>query len=274
MPNKHHFARCVLLLASVVSAPYAMAQQEAQGTTAILLDMEAFSWQEFTPGNIKTWEDSGPRLGIGAAWSNLRTPSGGPVYRGMAKLYGASVDSDDLNAPAATTKTRYLGVQAEGLGGYRFGGKAGLELFSGIGADIWQRNKLDGVSGTGAVKPYDRELWAVLNAKMGAGLFMRFSGWGMALRAGPKLPMATWQRVDRFDGVDLLPKGEVSSFAQAEFNFGPEGKDNLSLVIYYDSYRFKASKFERVTRNGVTVGTLNQPDTDMAVAGIRLSAGF
>lgn len=274
MPTKHHFARSLLLFASMVSASSALAAQEAQGTTAILLDVESFSWQEFAPGDIKTWEDSGPRIGIGAAWSNLRTPTGGPVYRGMAKLYAASVDSDDLNLPAVSTETRYLGVQAEGLGGYRFGGKTGLELFSGIGADIWQRSKLDGVDGTGTPRPYDREMWMVLNAKMGAGLFLRFSSWGLALRAGPKLPLVAWQRIDRLDGVDLYPKGLVSSFAQAEFNFGPEGKDNFSLVVYYDSYRFKATRFESVTSSGVIVGTINQPDTDVAVAGIRFSAGF
>lgn len=265
----------IALVAGLFAAPHdALAQEAAGGTVALLVDVEKFKWTEFDAAGNSTWEDDGPRAAIGVAWSNLRVPTGGPVYRAFARLYGGIVDSDDLVPPPVSTETRYLGIQAEGVGGYRFGGRVGFELVSGIGFDLWHRNILDGEDAGGTAWSYDRENWAIVNAKLGAGFFTRFENFAFAVRGGPKLPLVAWQRVYVYDGVDLMPKPELSWFGQAEFNFGVRGKDNVTLAVYYDSYKFKASKSQRLTDGGVFVADVAQPDSEMQVAGVRLAIGF
>ena len=114
----------------------------------------------------------------------------------------------------------------------------------------------------------------MLNAKIGAGVFMRFENFGLALRAGPKLPLVAWERVDLYDGVDLSPKPQLSWFGNAELSFGTTGKDNVTLAFYYDSYRFKASDTKPLNNAGTLFANVNQPETESNVIGARLAIGF
>lgn len=253
---------------SVLTAPMAVAQEPGGGTVALMVDVEQFRWtQNGAASGAANWEDDGPRGSVGIAWSNLRVPTGGPVYRAFGRLYGGKVDSEIASAPPVATETEYLGFQAEGIGGYRFGGRVGFELVSGIGIDVWHRNILDDA--------IDSQLWAVLNAKLGVGFFTRFDYFGLAVRAGPKLPLVAWERAYIGDNVDLAPKPRLSWFAQAEFNFGVRGKDNVTIAAYYDSYNFETSDYEPLYVNGVYSGfVIAQPETEMQVIGARLSIGF
>lgn len=274
-----NYSRCIArlaLLAGVFVAPYATAAEEAGGTVSIFAEAEYFKWEEFYPKNTKILEETGPRGAIGMAWSNLRTPSGGPVYRAYAKLYGGYVDYEGQTGAGipATTETHYLGMQAEGLGGYRIGGKVGFELVSGIGFDTWLRDLQDGQDAFGTPVSGYSEFYAVLNAKLGVGLFTRFEYFGFAMRAGPKLPLVAWERVYLYDGADLMPKPSLSWFGNMEFTFGGSGKDNVTLSVYYDGYKFKQSDAELITNGGVPVGYLVQPYSDMTVYGARIAVGF
>lgn len=266
------------LLAGLVVSPHALAIGETAGTVSVFAEAEYFKWEEFQPKNVQVLEETGPRGAIGIAWSNLRTPSGGPVYRAYAKLYGGYVDYDgqtNSTPPVPVkTETHYLGIQAEGVGGYRFGGRVGWELVSGIGFDTWLRDLQDSTDILGNPVGGYNEFYAVLNAKLGVGLFTRFDYFGFAMRAGPKLPLVAWERVHLYDGMDLMPKPSLSWFGTAEFTFGGRGKDNVTLSVYYDSYRFKESDPELLTFDGYPIDYYVQPDSDMTVYGVRLAVGF
>lgn len=273
MNHCRHIAR-LALLAGLFLSPFAVAQETAGGTVALTADVEYYKWQEFFPKNTEVLDEHGPRGAIGVAWSNLRTPSGGPVYRANARLYFGeeTYEGQQINSlTPVNTDSRYIGVQAEGIGGYRFGGRVGFELVSGFGFDVWQRDIRDSNTSTGY-----NSLFAVLNAKMGVGMFTRFDYFAFALRAGPKLPLVAWERVKLYDDVDLMPEPSLSWFGTAELNFGTTGKDNVSIVAYYDSYKFKASNAETLTNEGVPVGfsPVSTNDTEMAVYGVRLAVGF
>jgi len=248
-----------------------MAYETAGGTVALTADVEYYKWQEFRPKGIEILEESGPRGAIGVAWSNLRTPSGGPVYRANARLYFGeeTYKGQQIDGAVVNTDSRHIGFQGEGIGGYRFGGRVWFVLVSGIGFDIWQRDIFDSSTSTGY-----NSLFAVLNAKLGVGMFTRFEYFAFALRAGPKLPLVAWERVRYLDGVDLMPKPALSWFGTAEFNFGVRGKDNVSIVAYYDSYKFRESNAKDLTNGGVFDSSVSQPDTEMAVYGVRLAVGF
>lgn len=271
MNHYPHVAR-LALLAGLVFSPFAMGQETAGGTVALTADIEYYQWQEFLPKNNEVLEESGPRGAIGFAWSNLRTPSGGPVYRANARLYFGEETYEGLqsaNGQVVNTESRHIGIQGEGLGGYRFGGKVGFELVSGIGFDVWQRDILDSSTSTGY-----NSLFAVLNAKLGVGMFTRFDYFAFALRAGPKLPLVAWERIQYLDEVDLMPEPTGSWFGTAEFNFGTTGKDNVSVVLYYDSYKFRESKAQDLTSGGGSPIPVSQLDTEMTVYGVRLAVGF
>lgn len=271
--NHHRHIALLALLAGVVFSSPGMAYETAGGTVALTADVEYYKWQEFEPKNNEVLDENGPRGAVGVAWSNLRTPSGGPVYRANARLYFGEVtyEGQQIDGTVVNTDSRYIGVQGEGIGGYRFGGRVGFELVSGIGFDVWQRDIRDSSTSTGY-----NSLFAVLNAKLGVGMFTRFENFALALRAGPKLPLVAWERVYYLDDVDLMPKPSLSWFGTAELNFGVRGKDNVSIVGYYDSYKFKASSSEVLTDGSVPVAfsPVNQKDTEMAVYGVRLAVGF
>jgi len=270
--NHHRHVARLALLAGLVFSPFAVGQETAGGTVALTADVEYYKWQEFVPKNNEVLEESGPRGAIGVAWSNLRTPSGGPVYRANARLYFGEETYEGLQINSAlpvNTESRHIGIQGDGVGGYRFGGRVGFELVSGIGFDVWQRNILDSSTSTGY-----NSLFAVLNAKLGVGMFTRFDNFAFALRAGPKFPLVAWERIQYLDDVDLMPEPSGSWFGTAEFNFGTIGKDNVSIVLYYDSYKFRESKAQDLTNGGVWTASVSQPDTEMTVYGARLAVGF
>ena len=127
--NQHrHAARLVLLAGLAFSSP-GMAYEASAGTVALTADVEYYQWQEFRPKNTEILEESGPRGAVGVAWSNLRTPSGGPVYRANARLYFGEETYEGQQFGSVTpvnTDSRHIGVQGEGIGGYRFGGRVGF----------------------------------------------------------------------------------------------------------------------------------------------------
>ena len=274
----NHYRLCgrLALLAGLFVTPHAMAAEGAAGTVSVFAEAEYYKWEEFYPKNAKILEETGPRGAIGMAWSNLRTPSGGPVYRAYAKLYGGYVDYEGATMAGipATTETHYLGLQAEGLGGYRLGGRVGFEVVSGIGFDTWLRDIQDGTTILGTPVSGYNEFYAVLNAKLGVGLFTRFDYFGFAMRAGPKPALVAWERVHLYDEVDLMPKPSLSWFGTAEFTFGSTGKDNVTLSLYYDSYRFKESDPQLLTNGGIPVAYVVQPYSDMTTYGARIAIGF
>jgi hypothetical protein len=273
----HRLFAALAAVFAVLHVPVASAQaEEAKGTTAFFAEVESYKWEEFFPKNVGVVEESGPRGAIGVAWSNLRTPEGGPVYRAHGKIYGGKVDYDGetiLTTPGRiSSEASYMGLQAGGLGGYRFGGKVGFEVVSGIDVDIWVRDIKENT--TSATPIGYNTLFIVPSAKLGIGMFTRFESFGMALRAGPKLPIFVLERAYIYDDVDFKPKSRLSWFGTAEFSFGGRGKDRFTLSFYYDSYRFGASDPENLTQGGVLINTVTQPDVEMSSYGARIAFGF
>lgn len=282
----------VLVLAMTLGFPvlswgqgYREASEDLGHNVSLTVGAEKYHWEENYQGAHLLDED-GVRGSIGITWSNFVEPQGGAVYRVYGKLYGGEVDYDGATMAGVPlqSRTRYVGFQGEGLGGYRFGGKVGGEIFSAFGLDTWQRNLQDGTDALGnAVTGYN-ENYLVINAKLGGSLFTRFDGWGFTLRAGVKQPLAVWEFVDQpfiYDNVTLRPSPRLSYFGSLDFVFGTRPRDAFTVSIYYDSYKFAHSKGVPLTADGFQVvdGGGNplyvlQPDSKSYVYGATFSFGF
>jgi hypothetical protein len=266
-----------LLVFGCLAGPFQMAsaaEVEGRDNFNVFVGADTFRWEE-SSGGVALMEDTGWRGHVGIGWSNLFIPSGGPVYKAYVKLYGGMPTSECSVAGCGTAEevdSKYLGIQVEGMGGYRFGTIAGVEIFSGVGLDIWARQIEAGT----IVNAVDY-LFGTLYMKFGVSFLQRFDSFGYFLRAGIKAPLYVYETVDvtGFDTITLTPVPRISPFASLDFTFGGMPRDRFVLSFYYDTYRFAQSDPEEIKVNSVPTGIYTfQPDTDMSVAGVQLIFGF
>lgn len=267
------------LLVLIAAVPFMSALRTAHAAEDAATDFslvglsETYLWQEFRPKGTQIMEETGQRVGVGASWSNGRNPAArGPVYRASTVVYGGVSDyiGETLLSggfPVSTTGSTY-GVQADGIGGYRFGSHLGFELFSGIGFDIWKHTLAASTS-----SGYDT-LFATVNGKLGVGFFMVFESWGIALRGGVKSPLFVYEHVSAGDGMDFKPVPQASFFGAAEFTSGSFGNDTFSVTGYIDGYNFGESSTKTITSGGATLVTTSQPAIKNLITGVRVGINF
>jgi len=271
MKNARSTAPMLILIALGIALP--VHAEDASTDFALLAETGSYVWQEFRPRGTQIMEETGKQVGVGASWSNGRNPvGGGPVYRANALVFGGVGDYSGvtyLSVAPVSTETYFYGLKAEGIGGYRFGNRIGFELFSGIGFDIWEHHLNDGGTGTG----YNR-LFAMLDGKLGAGFFMGFESWGFAVRGGTKGPLAAYQHIGIYDGVDVTTVPKPTFFAAGEFTFGSHGHDTFVLSFFYDRYKLAESDPTVVNSGGVPFTTITTPYMKTTTLGARLALNF
>lgn len=246
---------------------------------------ESFLFTEYD-GRTAISEDKGVRGTVGIAWSNLFVPSGGAVYRAAITGYAGLPSYECIQASSAslsnlcdaagsTSEARYVGVKIDGLGGYRFGSKIGVEVFSGVTLDFWNRSVTSGtITGGGASVAYDTYN-AVGSFKLGASLLQRFNSFGYFLRAGLKAPFVAWQRIDIFDGVEVSPGLQMAAFANLDLTFGTLPRDRFVISLYYDSMNLARSSPSDLYDNGTYTGVaLAAPASKMSAVGAQMIFGF
>jgi hypothetical protein len=260
-----------VLLSLLGTAPVAQAADSPQ--TNMQVDIQAFHWREFGGAGERLLQEKGARLAVGGAYDNFQRTNSGVLYSINGKLYLGTVnyDGQTQSGIAATTDTRYLGVNLEALGGYRIGQGVSLDVFGGIGLDDWLRSIADGTSAIGTpVYGYD-EYYTIAYGKVGLGFFRTLANGNYRLQAGAKLPVYTSEYVDLGDGATLHPGIKPSVFANFQFDFGSGRHSRFAVALYYDSYRFCQSDPELLTSGGVTYVVV-QPRSHMDVYGLR--AGY
>lgn len=222
--------------------------------------LERFRWAENTqPGVTET----GPRLGIGAAWTQNR--DSGWLFGWRGELYGGSVEYSGAqlfppNNPVTGT-TEYTGLINEVQAIHRF---AGATLVAGLGLDYWNRQLSDTQS----------EEWWVTFVRLGGEYGTRTRpGWFAG--GGVKYPIYIVEDAHLdivFDQNPRLYPGRAPSlYAEIGYRFDRQ----WSLSGYYDSYRFKQSPGEHVTRTSDGAPFIVfQPESRVETFGVRLHLHF
>jgi len=160
------------------------------------------------------------------------------------------------------------------MGGYRVGSKMGVEIFSGIVLDFWNRSVQESTdTGGGAYNGFDTYN-AVSSLKFGASILQRFNSFGYFLRGGVKAPFIAWQRIDIGDGVEVRPGGQMSFFANLDLTFGTLPRDRFVLSFYFDSTNLSKSDSETLTVNGIPSGTIFAPSSTSSSFGALMVIGF
>jgi hypothetical protein len=247
--------------------------------TLFFVGAEAYKFTE-RDGPTDLAEDKGVRANVGIGWSNLFVPSGGAVYRASITGYAGIADYVCVDRPStcplggAESESRYVGARLEGMGGYRFGTVIGVEVFSGVVFDVWNRSIQDGtIIGGGTYAGYDTYN-AVGSFKLGASLIQRFNSFGYFLRGGVKAPFVAWQRIDILDGVEVAPGAQMSFFANLDLTFGALPRDRFVISLYYDTLNLTKSSSKILTDNGVPITTLAAPASRSSTLGAQMIFGF
>ena len=247
------FALAVLLSLAAASGA-ARAEWEAN------VKIERFRWAEDTqPGVTET----GPRFGIGAAWTQDR--DSGWLFGWRGELYGGSVHYSGAelfppNNPVSGT-TEYTGIINELQAIHRF---AGAALVAGLGLDYWNRQLTD----------VQKEEWWVTFVRLGGEYGIRARpGWFAG--GGVKYPVYIVEDA-HLDGIfnqnpKLHPGRAPSLYAEVGYRFDRQ----WALTGYYDSYRFKQSPGEPVTRTSDGAPFIVfQPESKADTFGLRLHLRF
>jgi hypothetical protein len=230
------------------------------------LQYERFKWTEPSVGVT----EKGPRVGLGAGWTQNKASGWGFAYRGA--LYVGSVNYDGAtlvgNQPIQST-TDYAGILNEIQAIYRSSG-GGAQLVAGLALDYWNRQ---------LTKDQHEEYW-VYFLRLGGEFGGRMTqGWFVG--GGVKYPLYVVEDPHARDiGFDqdttLHPGRAFSLYADIGYRFGR----HWSLNGYYDSYRFKESQRSGAltgptcTAAGFTSCVLFQPASNADSYGLRLHYHF
>ena len=245
-------------------ASFVFASGAARAEWDLNVKVERFRWAEDTqPGVTET----GPRFGLGLGWTQDRESGWLAAWRG--ELYGGSVEyrGAELFPPnnAVTSTTEYTGFITELLALYRTSG-GGAALLAGLGFDYWNRQ----------LSSIQSEEWYVTFVRLGGEIGNRTRrGGGFFAGGGVKYPIYIVEdaHVDIvFDQNPKLHPGRAPSlYAEIGYRFA----ENWTLTGYYDSYRFKKSPGEPVTRTSDGAPFIVfQPESKVDTFGVRLHIHF
>jgi hypothetical protein len=240
---------------------------------------ESFTWREFDDFGGQLLKESGPRYGVGVAYSH-EFPNH-LTLRPRLEFNGGSVDYDGYTngvPPAAvSTTTDYFGVKFEFDLSGRFRPSEGfvLEPFAGFGVRSWARRINDSIAADGSLALGYTEGWTTFNGRLGLRGEQAFGkGKNLFLLVGVKLPVYTSNYINdsnvSYEALTLKPGNEPSFFAEAGVKLNV-----FKISAYYDSMRFKKSPVV-VTYDpflGAFIGFL-QPKSESDMIGLRIGASF
>ena len=206
------------------------------------------------------------------------------TYLGQIDYNGRTQSSiPSQNNLPLSSKTDYLGGQAEGILGYRFkisGSPHAIELLGGLGIDTWRRDIHDSTASNGTPTSGITESYNVYYGKIALGYSGMLHNWHSHLIIGFKEPLKIIEHVNLIragydNNVTLHPGNRYSGFIKVEFE--PQLKDgktgNWIISVYYDGYRFDPSDSKPATLNGVSNQT-SQPETHIDVYGLQIGYRF
>lgn len=238
----------------------------------VTFSYELFQWQEYLLNGNKLLTEQGAFYSLAFAQNNTSRPIPGLIYEINAKGYIGSVGYDGKSQNLKTgnftplkSTTDYLGFNANALLGQRYGlimPGAVLDLKGGADLNTWVRNLNSAVDNAGQYATGYKEIYRVFSARAAAGLFYRSGKRYRYVQVGVKYPLDIWEHASN-DTITLFPRSDFSFFASMEFSrYIPFLHPALTVRVYYDSYRFKASNIRNNTY---------QPESRMDLFGVSLT---
>ena len=246
-------------LMGAVALGLCMADPAAAELTASV-GLEYLRWEEdITPAVTET----GPLLAFGLGYTQDKESGLLLAYRGRA--YIGDVDYEGAGLFTGTPisgASRYIGMANEGQLRWRTQIKQNyrLDLLFALGLDFWERK----------LSAFQSEDYEIGYLRLGGEIGIpRGEGWTAG--AGVKYPFHTREDAHLTSiGFDrnpaLKPGPDVSLFAHLGYRF----TDKISVIAYYDGYRFKKSQEEAVNHPFTGPGVVYQPASDLSILGIRL----
>jgi len=238
---------------------------------------ESFTWREFDDAGGQLMKESGPRYGVGAAFT--REFSNHLTLKPRIELIDGSVDYDGQMRTKAgvpvTTTTEYLGIKLEFdlAARIRQSQSFVLEPFAGIGIRTWFRDIQDGTAANGTPAIGYTEDWTTIYGRLGFRGERSFEQKNSTfLLVGVKLPVYTENYISDIyvssSAMTLRPGNKPSLFAEAGVRL-----DRFKISAFYDSMRFKKSPIVSVNSSG-TLKDFYQPRSESDMTGLKIGATF
>ena len=224
------------------------------------LGLEYLRWEEDTSPAVT---ETGPLLALGLGYTQEKDSGLLLAYRGRAYLGDVDYEGAGLftGTPLNGT-TRYAGMANEGQLRWRTPIKQDyrLDWLFALGLDVWERE----LSST------QSEDYQIGYLRLGGEVAI-IAGEGWIAGAGVKYPFYTHEDAHLTNiGFDhnpsLKPGPDVSFFAQLGYRFS----EKISLVAYYDGFRFRKSEEEAVNHPVSGQGIVFQPASDLSIIGVKL----
>lgn len=232
----------------------------AAGETSASLGLEYLHWQEDT---FPAVTETGPLLALGLGYTQDKNAGLLFAYRGRAYLGEVNYDGAGLftGTPIQGT-SRYAGMANEGQMRWRNQTERShhIDWYLALGLDVWERK----------LTPTQSEDYQIGYLRLGGEVAgNEAKGWFAG--AGLKYPFYTHEDAHLtnigFDSNPTLKPGpDVSFFAHVGYGF----TEKVSIVAYYDGFRFRQSEGEAVNHPVSGQGVVYQPASDMSILGIKL----
>jgi len=232
----------------------------AAGETSVSLGLEYLHWDEDTNPAVT---ETGPLFALGLGYTQDKDSGLLFAYRG--RFYIGEVDYDGAGLFTGTPiqgTSRYTGMANEGQLRWRSRMKQNYraDWLLALGLDVWERKLTSSQS----------EDYQIGYLRLGGEIDVN-EGKGWTAGAGVKYPFYTHEDAHLtnigFDSNPTLEPGpDVSLFAHLGYRF----TDRVSLVAYYDGFRFKKSEEEAVSHPVSGSGAIFQPASDLTIIGLKL----
>lgn len=248
----------------------------------LFVGAEYFVWEEFDDVDRSLLQETGVRITLGAAKSNLNRRSAGPVYEVRLRSYFGDLlyDGQIQNGDPLETDVAYRGNQLKASLGGRIDAGGWLfvdliDVMGGLGIEYWTRDIDDGITRTGIKAKGVKEDYHVRFHEFSIGLVDLY-GEGMSyLQVGARKPMETREGVSILDNPGRLSPGrEWSMFAR--YTISPVARFSRyehSATLYFESYRFSKSPAISNSIGGDPVLVL-QPKSSLDIFGIQFESRF
>ncbi len=201
--------------------------------------IEYFQWEEFADGGNKLLSETGPRYFIGIKGTNRVDQRWSLDFLGRVYSGTVNYDGQTMGGTPITTDTDYNGVRSEiGLSYLTRRNKSEphrgdlLVRFS-LGIDSWRRGLLDTTTSGGTPVSGYTERYYVAYGTVEA----QYLGGGWRAGVGVLAPYYVDETVSIISDYPLHPEGQLSPFANLEFNLSAQ----WSLAMEYRTYRFAKS---------------------------------
>lgn len=232
----------------------------AAGEMSASLGLEYLRWKEdTTPAVIET----GPLFALGLGYTQEKNSGLLFAYRGRAYLGDVDYDGAGLftGTPIQGT-SRYAGMANEGQLRWRTQLEQNyrVDWLVALGMDFWERRLTSSQS----------EDYEIGYLRLGGETAIN-KGKGWIAGAGVKYPFYTHEDAHLtnigFDSNPTLKPGpDVNFFAHLGYRF----TEKVSIVAYYDGFRFKKSQEEAVNHAVSGQGVIYQPASDLSILGLKL----